>query len=124
MTTPNNMHGHTKGIDWKEVYKEELEPGLYIVIVRSYEKAYEGNPNASGSSHICVQVVVTNGKMYTWSSGIVEYEGESAAQDPKLPLRTLTSKQGWPVYQKKIFGDHVAWVVEVPMEEMLKMMKG
>lgn len=118
MTTPNNTHGHlNSGIEWKELYREQIDSDLFVIIVQSYDKGMRRDA-LSSSSHICIQSCVTNGRLYTWSNGAFSYEGECSAQVPKSD-KTYKTKHGWPVWQVTYPSGANHWLVEVPWDHLL-----
>ena len=132
MTSPNNLKGHINNIDFKEIYKEKLENGLYVIVFYKHETKYCGkNEYWQNSSIGEVVSVITDNTLYKWSNNVLSYEGETEWIDANFPLKELKTKRGWRVYQwvdkavsnKENNKIHIKWIVEIPIDEMLNLLK-
>lgn len=134
MSAINNLKGHLVK-DGKVVYSEQLEPGLHFMVILMYEPFYEGKNTANhrNSSQLICEAVMSTGVKQAWGNGVISIEEAATMQqaDEKgkfPPLREeLRTKDGFRVwqqdYQYSEKSRKVAWLVEVPKNELLRLCK-
>lgn len=142
MSTINNLKGHLV-TDGTIVYSEQIEKGLHFAVVLMYEAFYD-KEYCKNSSRIACEAIMTNGTKYTYSNKIQSIEDAVVFQKIRAnenwgPLRELTTKDGFKVWQKdsqyqdceelengkkvKFKKRVLTWLVEVPKLNLLNYCK-
>lgn len=136
MSAINNMKGHIIK-DGKIIYQEQIESGLYLIVILMYEPFHAAHRN---SSQLICEAFISNGNKHVWGNGVISMEDaiiiEESDNGKFSQLREVKTKEGHKVWQQDYQYDEferekdgkkvivktrkLQWLVEIPKLALLK----